>query len=295
MEKILVTGGSGLLGSKIVKLAGDNYEIIPTHHQHSLFSNSIEMNITKREKVFKVIQKFKPDVLIHAAGETDVDKCETDKKWAWKANVEGTKNIVEACSKSGARLIYISTDYIFDGQKGHYSENDSVNPVSYYGLTKLKGEEIIEEECEKYAIARASAIYGWHKWKLNFATWIISSLRKGTNINIVEDHYDSPTLADNLAELVLKIVDKKASGIYNTAGSERINRYLFALNIAKIFDLNKKLVTPIQMKDLKPWVAKRPRDSSLIVDKAQGEFGVKLLSTEEGLMRMKEQEERKEI
>jgi len=294
LEKILVTGASGLLGSKIVRLAEGGYEIIPTHHQRSLFSNSVEMDITKIEEVFKVIRKLKPDVLMHAAGETNVDRCETDKESAWKANVEGTKNIAEACRKSGVKLIYISTDYVFDGEKGLYTEDDPVNPINYYGLTKLKGEEIVEKNCEKYAIARASAIYGWHPWKSNFATWIISSLRQGINMNIVEDHYDSPTLAENLAEIILKMVEKEVTGIYNTAGSERINRYNFALNIAKIFNLNKNLITPIKMKDLRAWVAKRPRDSSLIVDKAQRELGVKLLNTEEGLMRMKEQEERKE-
>lgn len=294
MAKILITGASGLLGSKIVKLAEGRYEIIPTHRQRSLFPNSVEMDITKREEVLKVIQKSKPDVLIHAAGETNVDKCETDKEWAWKANVEGTKNISEACRKTGVKLIFVSTDYIFSGEKGLYTESDSANPINYYGLTKLKGEEIVEKNCENYAIARASAIYGWHPWKSNFATWIISFLRQGMNMNVVEDHYDSPTLAENLAEVVLKMVEKEATGIYNTAGSERINRYNFALNIAKIFSLNEDLIKPIKMKDLRAWVAKRPRDSSLIVDKAQKELGVKLLNTEEGLMRMKEQEERKE-
>jgi dTDP-4-dehydrorhamnose reductase len=171
-----------------------------------------------------------------------------------------------ACSEIGAKLIYVSTDYVFDGGKGSYSEEDETDPVNYYGLTKLKGEESVKELCDGYAVARPCAVYGWHDRKLNFTTWVIDSLRKGRHIPVVEDHYDSPTFADELAEII-KMMIRKATGVYHTAGGERVNRYEFALRIAETFDLNRSLVSPVGMKEVKSWIAQRPRDSSLCMDK----------------------------
>jgi dTDP-4-dehydrorhamnose reductase len=253
-----------------------------------MFHESIRMDITNLEEAKHVITEAKPDMVVHAAAETDVDKCESSRTEAWRVNVEGTRHIAEACNAIGAKMIFISTDYVFDGEKGSYTEEDAVNPISYYGLTKLAGEELVKENCRDYVIVRASVLYGWHPWKLNFATWVIGSLKRGRQISVVEDHYSSPTLSDNLGEAILKIVEKSIRGIYHTAGSERISKYEFALKIAEVFELDKTLIKPIKMRDLKVWIARRPRDSSLCVDKARRELEVKLLNVVEGLREMKE-------
>lgn len=286
MEKILITGASGLLGSKVVKLAEQSFEVIPTHNTRSSFKNSFKMDITNSAEVLQVFGKTKPDVVIHIAAETRVDQCEKNKQEALKVNAEGTKNVVMACEVN-AKLIYVSTDYVFDGEKGLYVESDRPNPLNYYGWTKLKGEEFVKENCQDYVIARTSVLYGWHSWKTNFLLWLIGSLKRGEQITVVDDHYNSPTLADNLAEILLEIVETDSKGIFHTAGKERISRYEFAVKIAQNFDLDTNMIRPIQMDELKMWIAKRPRDSSLCTNKAQKQLKTKFLNVQESLKRMK--------
>jgi len=287
LKKILVTGASGLLGSKLVDILSKEYEVVPTHNMQALHPNSMRMDIVERDEVFRVLCTVCPDMVVHTAAETNVDKCETEREWAWRLNAAGTRNIAEACAKIGAKLIYISTDYVFDGEKGLYSEEDEANPVNYYGLTKLRGEQFAREYCEGFVIARTSVLYGWHRKKLNFATWVIDSLGSGKRISVAEDHYNSPTLADNLAEMILGIMKIDTTGIYHMAGGERISRYEFATRIAKAFDFDKKLITSVKMKDVKAWIARRPVDSSLCVDKIRKKIRVSPLDLNEALERIK--------
>jgi len=291
MDRLLVTGASGLLGSKIVGLAREDYEVIPLHNTNSLHPNSLKLDITNQNQVFNLFNKLKPDAAIHTASETNVDKCETEKKLAWEVNVDGTRNIAEACQKSGAKLLYISTDYVFNGKKGNYNEEDEPNPINYYGVTKLEGEKQIISHCRNYVILRTSVLYGWHPWKQNFVTWIINALKQGKEITVVKDHYNTPTLADNLAEMALEAVQKDLQGLYHASGSERISRYEFAKQIAKEFNLNQSLIKPIKMSQLTAWIAKRPKDSSLNTDKIQKQLKTKPLNVTEGLNRMKKEAE----
>jgi len=287
MERILVTGASGLLGSKIVKLAEHPFEVIPTHNTHSLFKDSVKMDITNCAEVLRAAVQTKPDSVVHVAAETNVDQCERNREEAWKINARGTKNVAMACSKIKAKLIYVSTDYVFDGKKGLYVESDEPNPVDYYGWTKLKGEEFVRENCQDYVIARTSVLYGWHPWKISFALWVIKSLKCREPVSVADDHYNSPTLADNLAEVLLKMAKTNLNGIFHTAGSERISRYEFAVKIAQKFDLDANMIKPVRMSELKMWVARRPRDSSLCINKAQNQLETKFLNVDESLEIMK--------
>jgi len=291
MERLLVTGASGLLGSKIVELAREDYESIPLHNTKPLHPNSLKLDITDQNQVFSLFSKLEPDIVIHTASETNVDKCETEKEHAWKINVEGTRNIAFACSKVGAKLVYISTDYVFDGEKGNYTEQDKPNPINYYGVTKFEGESQVVQHCKNYAILRTSVLYGWHPWKQNFATWVINELKQNKEITVVEDHYNTPTMADNLAEMAIEAIPKDLQGVYHACGSERIGRYEFARQIAKAFDLNQNLIRPIEMEQLTAWIAKRPRDSSLNTDKIRSQLEAKPLNITEGLDRMKKEAE----
>ena len=290
-QRLVVTGASGLLGSKIVKFAKNDYTVIPLHNTKSLHSNSLKLDITDSIEVLYLFHKLKPDVVIHTASETNVDKCETEKEHSWKINVEGTRNIALVCSKIGAKLVYISTDYVFHGEKGNYDERVKPNPINYYGVTKLEGENQVVHHCQNYAILRTSVLYGWHPWKQNFATWTINQLKQNKEITVVEDHYNTPTLADNLAEITIEAVQKDLQGIYHVSGSERISRYEFAKQTAKIFNLDQSLIKPIKMSQLTAWVAKRPRDSSLNTDKIQKQLKTKPLNITEGLNRMKKETE----
>lgn len=287
LDKVLVVGGNGLLGSKIVKLVQTRYDCVPTHRTRPLDFGSLKLDITSQEEVFHVFRTVNPNMIIHVAAETNVDKCETDREWAWKVNAEGVANVAKACGKMNLKLVFVSTDYVFDGEKGFYTEEDKLNPINYYGLTKLKGEEFVREYCKDYLIVRTSVLFGWHPWKKNFVTWAIEALRSRKGIEVVKDHFNSPTLADNLAEALLEMVEKDFKGVYHTSGSERISRYEFVVKIAKVFDLDISLVKPIKMKELKAWVAKRPRDSSLCIDKAQRKLETKFFDVEESLKFMR--------
>lgn len=290
-KTVLVTGASGLLGSKIVDLAIDFFNVIPTHNTRPLHANSLKLDITNPSEVSSVLQKVKPFAVIHTASETNVDKCEIEKELAWKINAEGTLNVALACSKVKAKLVYISTDYVFDGEKGNYKEQDKPNPINYYGLTKLEGEKAITEKCENYVILRTSVLYGWHPWKQNFVKWVINQLKQNKKITVVQDHFNTPTLAENLAEMSIEILQKNLEGLYHASGSERISRFDFAKHIAKEFDLNPALIEPIKMNALATWTAKRPRDSSLNTDKMQKQLKTKPLNITQGLKRMKEEVE----
>ncbi len=287
MEKILVTGASGLLGSKIVEKAAKKYVVYPTHATRQFFPKSLKMDITDEKNVKRILSKVKPDIIIHTAAETNVDKCEINKDYALRVNAEGTKNLAEACNQLDEKIVYVSTDYVFDGEKRFNTEEEKPNPINHYGLTKLIGEQHVAKHCTDFVILRTSVLYGIHPQKPNFATWVISALKERKTLKVVENHYNSPTLADNLAEVILKIVNKELKGLYHTAGSERISRYEFALKIAEIFNLDANLIQPIRMSELKAWTAKRPKDSSLCVDKAKKEIGAKLLDVTQGLTEMK--------
>lgn len=288
--RLLITGASGLLGSKLQKIAEGKFNLILLHNTRPLSPNSLELNITNQKEVTKLFNDLKPEIVIHTASETNVDKCELQKEHAWKTNVEGTCNIARACKEIDAKLAYISTDYVFDGEKGNYKEEDKPNPISYYGITKLEGENQVIQNCNDHVILRTSVIYGWHQWKQNFATWVINQLRQNKEITVVDDHYNTPTLADNLAEMTIETLQSDLHGLYHASGIEKISRYDFAIQIAGTFRLNPNLVKPIKMSQLTAWVAKRPRNSSLNMDKIQKHLKTKPLNITDGLNKMKQKE-----
>lgn len=284
---LLVTGASGLLGSKIVKIAAKHFRVVPLHNTKPLHTHSLKLDITNAKDVSSLFHELKPYAVVHTASETNVDKCETERARAWEINVEGTQNIASTSNEIGAKLVYISTDYVFDGEKGNYTEEDKPSPINYYGITKLEGEKRVMENCKNYLILRTSVLYGWHPWRQNFATWIIDKLKQNREITVVQDHFNTPTLADNLAEMTIEAIQKNLTGLYHASGSERISRYDFALQIAKTFNLDLSLIKPVKMSQLKAWIARRPRDSSLCTEKIQKQLKTKPLNITQGLKRMK--------
>jgi dTDP-4-dehydrorhamnose reductase len=246
------------------------YEVYSAFNRHvSLYGKTIQFDVSDGNAVKKAFRKIKPEVVVHAAALTNVDKCEVDKKLAWKINVEGTENIAKLCKEHDVFLIYISTDYVFDGERGMYKENDDPAPINYYGFTKLKGEEKVKHIVDEYCIARTSVIYGLipATGKINFTLWLLEKLKEKEKVKIVTDQWNSPTLNTNLADMLLEIIERKKTGIYHLAGATRINRYRFAELIAKTFKLDSKLITPTSSTEFS-WIAKRPQDSSLSVKKA---------------------------
>lgn len=289
--KLLITGAGGLYGSKLAQLAlNRGIEVYSSDIQsQSVFGNFVKLDISGKAQVDEAFNTIKPDIVVHAATLTDVDKCELNKALAWKVNVEGTKNIAEASQKTGAFLIYISTDYVFSGDKGYYVESDSPDPVNYYGLTKVVAEEIVQTLPETdFFIARPSVIYGSTPaaGKVNFALWLIETLRRGERVKIVTDQWNTPTLNTNLAEMTLEVIERRLTGIYHLCGASRVSRFEFAEKIADAFGLDKCLIDKVLSSQF-TWPAKRPTDSSLDTSKAQRYLRCKPLRLDEALEQLK--------
>lgn len=291
---VLVTGAGGLLGSKIAEILIERgYTVYSGYLSHKPFHGiPVNLDVTSEESVRKVFKKYEIDVVVHAAALTDVDKCELNKELAWRTNVIGTRNMAMASREHGSFLIYISTDYVFKGDKGMYEEDDKPDPINYYGLTKLKGEEEVKNIVDEYLIARTSVIYGSTpaSGKTNFALWIVEKLSKGERVRIVTDQWNSPTLNTNLAEMIAEAMERRILGTYHLAGATRISRYEFAVQLAKVFGLNEGLIIPISSKEIS-WIAQRPRDSSLNVSKALNVFHNKPLDIKNSLRKLKEEVE----
>jgi len=288
--KILITGAGGLLGTKLCEIAiNRKHEVYSIFRIHAPpYGKPLQIDITNRAAVEKAFTRIKPDAVVHTAAHTDVDECEIKKELAWKINVNGTENIVNSCKSHDSFLVYISTDYVFDGKNGMYKETDIPSPINYYGLTKLEGEKRVETMIDNFCIARTSVIYGVAPaaGKVNFALWLIEKLKSGDNVRIVIDQWNSPTLNTNLANMIIEIVERGISGVYHLAGTTRTSRYNFARLIAKHFKLNEQLIIPTTSDQIK-WLARRPKDSSLNVQKAQQILKNKPLEIKESIRIMK--------
>lgn len=278
METAMVTGSGGLLGGKLIVALAGVYDCIGISKSGA---NGLQADVSTG-KIKEILVEEKPEIIFHTAAISDVDYCELNPKQAWNVNVTGTRNVLEGAEKVRAKVIHISTDFIFDGEKGMYKEDDRPNPVNYYGKTKLESEKLVQESGLDYVIARPSVIYGAGQ-KKKFLGWVLESLEAGKRITVVDDHYNTPTLADNLAEMLIALRDEH--GIFHTSGAERISRYDFAVKIARTFELDETLLTPIKTEELRQ-AAKRPNDTSLDTGKI-GAMGIRPLGVDEGLNRIK--------
>ena len=285
--KYFITGGSGLLGERLAAVSNDNDELTLVHNSNPS-ENTIKCDITNEKEVKSAVEKENPDVIIHCAAMTNVDLCEDESKMAYSVNGDGTGFLAKAAHDINAKIIYVSTDFVFDGERGYYKEDEKVNPLGVYAKSKYDGEVQLAKYCDDWAIARVSVLYGWHS-RLNFTTWVIEQLRQKNEINIVTDQINSPTLADNAAEAIFKIAQKNKNGIFHTAGNDAINRFDFTRKIADAFDLDDSLINPTTSSQFIQ-KAPRPRDSSLNVNKVEKELNMKMETCSESLKRMADSE-----
>ncbi|PKK85299.1 MAG: dTDP-4-dehydrorhamnose reductase [Thermoplasmata archaeon HGW-Thermoplasmata-1] len=265
-DRLLVIG-TGLLGIKLVKLAGKELEVFAADKAPVPgIGKVLDLDITNCASCEAAILKIKPRFVVLTAALTNVDQCEREKELAYGINAEGPGNVARACRKAGAKLVYVSTDYVFDGTKGNYRETDAANPINHYGYTKLIGEKAVQEALGDSVVARTSVLYGWNPVKSNFVMWVIDSLKNGKEISVVNDQFTTPTYVGDLSEMILALMKNDCRGTYHTCGAERINRYDFAVKIADVFGLDASLIKPTTSDKLN-WTAKRPMDSSLNTEK----------------------------
>ncbi|WP_303235966.1 dTDP-4-dehydrorhamnose reductase [Methanosphaera cuniculi] len=285
--KFFITGGSGLLGERLATVADPDDELILSHNSNKT-PDTVKCDITNHDETYETIMKYDPDVIIHAAAMTNVDLCEDEIDQAYKINADATGNLAKIADENNMKIIYVSTDFVFDGKKGNYKEDDATNPLGIYAKSKYDGEVQLKQNTDNYAIGRVSVLYGWHQ-RSNFTTWVIDELRKGNSINIVTDQINSPTYADNAAEALFKLAKSDKTGVYHTAGNDLISRYDFTLKIAEAFNLDSDLINPITS-DKFVQKAPRPRDSSLNVKKIEDELDFRMETCCESLKRMADDE-----
>ncbi|MFZ1321804.1 MAG: SDR family oxidoreductase [Ignavibacteria bacterium] len=293
--KIFITGSNGLLGQAVTTVftrETDHELILSSVEENSYLDYNhtyCELDITSKEDVKKLIGYYEPDIIINCAAFTNVDKCETERELSWKINVDGVKNLIIAAKKYDAKIIHFSTDYVFDGKNGPYTEVSKPNPVSFYGREKLASENALITSDINFAIIRTLVLYGiGNKVKPNFALWMIEELRNNRPVNIVTDQISNMTMIDDLAYGAMKIAEKDVTGIYNISGPDILSRYDFALKLCEVFKYNPALVNPITTESLKQ-PAPRPLNSGLIILKAQSELGFNPMDSLEGLRLLKVQ------
>ncbi|MCW1297648.1 MAG: dTDP-4-dehydrorhamnose reductase [Candidatus Rehaiarchaeum fermentans] len=270
--RVLLTGAGGLLGKKILQIFSTSHEVIGVYNTSKPEGNYVIADLSKLDNVRKIISEIKPDVIIHAAALTNVDKCEEDKELAKLLNVDVTREIAKSSNQYGSLLVYISTDYVFDGVKGNYREEDEPNPINFYGLTKLQGEREVMKNSSSFIIARTSTPYGSNpaSGKDNFALWLIKNLKNNEKVSVLTDQITSPTLNTSFALMLKELIESNThyNFIIHLAGDSQISRYEFSVKLAEVFGLNKELISPTTTSEIK-WKAKRPKNSSLNVEKAK--------------------------
>lgn len=293
--KILITGANGLLGQHLVnKLFNETlHEIIATGNSEPRFIlqdsrvHYHSLDITDGMAVNALLEKLMPDTIIHCAALTQVDECELNPVKAWTVNVTATRFIVDAAKKINAFLIFISTDFVFDGLNGPYKEEDTVNPVSYYGSTKVAAEKAVAESGLDYAIVRTCLLYGniLAGTRSNIIAWVKENLEQGKKIKVVSDQWRTPTYIEDLAKGLLLIMEKKATGLFNISGDDFLSPYDMAMATADYLHLDKSLIEKVDA-SVFTQAAKRPATTGFIIDKAKEKLGYASLSFKEGLQKM---------
>ncbi len=297
MKKILVTGSNGLLGQKLTEriLTQNDFELIATSKGANRYTQKegyiyVDMDISDERKVMEVMERLKPDVIINTAAMTNVDTCEIEKEKCWALNVEAVAYLIKACEKYQMQLVHLSTDFIFDGADGPYTEDAEPNPLSYYGESKLAAEDLLKNSSIKWTILRTIIVYGVvnDMSRSNIVLWAKGALEKGNPINVVDDQWRMPTLAEDLAEICLLAADKEAQGIYNASGKDMMSVMELVKKVADFYQLDHTLINKISSASLNQ-TAKRPRKTGFILDKSIIELGYQPHSFLEGMRIMDEQ------
>jgi dTDP-4-dehydrorhamnose reductase len=290
-KKILITGSNGLLGQKLVELLVSNpsFETIATAKGANRlpFRNGysyLEMDITDAEEVDRVLGQVRPDVIVHTAAMTNADQCETEKDTCWKLNVSSVEILIAACRKYGVFLEHLSTDFVFDGTSGPYSEDDLPNPVSFYGWSKYAAEKALISSDINWAIARTVLVYGiaHDMSRSNIILWVKKSLEEGKAIKVVTDQFRTPTLAEDLAKGCLLIAEKEARGIFHISGKDFLTPYEMALATADYFSLDKSLISPTDASTFSQ-PARRPPRTGFDLTKSRNILGYEPHTFREGI------------
>jgi len=285
MTQSLVIGASGLVGEHLVTvLRSAGQAPVSTYHS-DLIPSASALDITQQANVLGLLESAKPGFVYLPAALTNVDYCENHPEETYEINVRGVQNVVKAVNAIGSKLIYFSSDYIFDGVSGPYDETDSANPICEYGRQKLAAEHYISLFAKQYLVIRTTVVYGWERKGKNFVYNLIRSLKSGNSIRVPVDQIGSPTYAKNLAQIAVELAAVPLNDVINITGPDRISRFELARLVAKTFKLDEKLITPVETNQLgQP--AKRPLEAGLKIAKVTAVSQIPLINFSEGLKLM---------
>jgi dTDP-4-dehydrorhamnose reductase len=277
MTEFLVTGAKGLVGSEVVRLLG-------AQRRSVVGLTRKDVDLSDQAALLRILTSLAPKKIIHCGAMTAVDKAETQAELAWKTNVDATVTIASFAKASNARLIHVSTDYVFDGFRGSYTEGDPISPLGVYAKTKAVAELAVASLNPNFVIARTAVPYGkpGGSARPDFVQWLRRELSEGRPVRVVRDQISNPTFVPNLSEMLVALAMGDVVGIVHTAGSVSLDRYSFATLVCQVFSLDSSLITPIVTKDLQQ-VAPRPLNASLNLSKALL-LGLEPWSAEKGLV-----------
>ena len=273
-QRILIVGASGLVGNSLYELFSKNYQVLGTYNTNKI-NNLIHLNLLDNKQLVNLLKKFSPEIILFPAALSNVEFCEKNHNECWKHNVIGTLNLVNLIKKSPIKLVYYSTDYIFDGTKGSpYREDDPPNPLSIYGESKLMGERYIEEILDDYVIVRTQWLYGKHG--RNFVETILALAEERDHIEVVHDQQGSPTYTADLSRAIAALISRNLRGAFHVSNSGFCSWYDFALEIVQLANSSRVEIVPISSTTLnRP--AKRPLYSILNCQRLEQEtdFGMR--------------------
>tara|TARA_B100000768_G_scaffold37977_1_gene36638 strand:+ start:501 stop:1403 length:903 start_codon:yes stop_codon:yes gene_type:complete len=294
-KKILITGSNGLLGQKLISLLKNDHQLLATSSGQNIINDKSNysyssLDITDAKSVELLFHSFKPDVVINTAAMTNVDGCEDEKDKCFDINVKAVQTLADLCQDSNAHLIHISTDFIFDGQDGPYKEDDLANPLSYYGKSKYESELVLDESKANWTILRTIILYGTadNLKRNNIVLWGRKALKDGQSLNIIDDQFRSPTLAEDLAQACRLALEKNAFGIYNVSGKDIMSIFEMVERMADFYKCDKSNINKISSDTLNQ-KAKRPPKTGFVLDKAIKELGYQPHSFEQGLQILENQ------
>ena len=284
-SRVLIIGASGRIGKEIYKIFNvesnkNFFDIFGTFHSNPV-TEFEKIDITDIDSVKNVINKIKPNIIIHTAGLIHPLTCEENKELAWEINVIGTKNILDCSREFKSKLVYISTDYVFDGKNNPYDELDQPNPLNYYGQTKFESEKLISS-LDDYLIIRTAWINDVEKNSSSFIMQLINSLKNNKSFIVPYDQFGSPTIPSNLSEIIYELIQQNKKGIFHVTGTTYISRFDFALKIAESFSLDKTLIQKVSTNDLNEKIS-RPLEINLNLKKLKSLIKTKILSLDEQL------------
>jgi dTDP-4-dehydrorhamnose reductase len=283
VRSALVLGASGLVGSHLYRVGRERGRDVTG----TAFGQEVEelrrLDVTDADAVGRLVRETRPEVIFHAAASPNVDACEADPEGTRAVNVGGVRTAAEAAREAGARLVYFSSDYVFDGRAGPYVEDDPVSPIQQYGRQKVEAEELCRALLPgAHLVLRITVVYGWERRGKNFVARLVRTLADGQRMRVPEDQVGSPTLADDLAEAAWDLVDRQATGTLHLAGRDRVDRLAFARAAARAFGLRQELLEGVATAELGQ-AAPRPLNAGMVSARAEAIIGRRMMGIDDGL------------